>query len=136
MVLVRFRGADERPLGRRGDCARGDSCRVCPCDSRGRALWRGAGRAPGLLPGGDGIALTVCSYNDIPVEVRPVDLRVGILESAQRRLGRVAVGICRPDFNDATGWHNPAQERRAGSGGAAMVPDLENIALQVITRMP
>ena len=104
-----------------------------PCDSGGRGFRRGAGRGPGLLPGGDGIGLPVSGYYDIPVGIRPVDLRAGILQSAQGLAGRVAVVVARADLNNAAGRLNPAQESRAGRGGAAMVADLQDIALQVVS---
>ena len=92
-----------------GGSDRGDG----PCDGGGRGFRRGAGRAPGLLPGGYGVTLPVCGYYDIPVEVSSVDLRASILESAQGLAGRVAVDVVFPNLNDATRRGNPAQESRA-----------------------
>lgn len=86
-----------------------------------------------MLPGSYSVSLPVSGYYDVAVGIRPVDLRAGILQGAQGLLCRVAVVVARPDFNDATGRHNPAQEGWAGSGGAAMVADLQDIALQVVS---
>ena len=71
---------------------------------------------------------------DVPVGISPVDLRAGILQGAQGLAGRVAVVVARAYLNNAAGRLNPAQESWAGSGGAAVVADLQDIALQVVPR--
>jgi hypothetical protein len=45
----------------------------------------------------------------------------------------VAVVVARAYLNNAAGRLNPAQESWAGSGGAAVVADLQDTAIQVVS---
>jgi len=80
MILIRLRGADESLLRSRGD---GGDRRSGHCDGGDRSLRRGAGRVPGLLLRGDGIALPVGGHYDVTAGIRSVDLRAGALQGAQ-----------------------------------------------------
>ena len=67
---------------------------------------------------------------DDALQVGAEDLCVRVPQTAERRLGRMAVGVVRADGDDGVVRHDLAQEDIARRSGAAVVPDLEDRCVQ------
>ena len=67
---------------------------------------------------------------DDALQVGAEDLCVRVPQTAERCLGRVAVGVVRADGDDGVVRHDLAQEDIARRSGAAVMPDLEDRRVQ------